>query len=314
MRTNARILGLALGLTVTLLTLSTLEAQQKPEFTRTKDVIYGRKFGLALTMDVFTPPKPNGKGVIFVVSGGWFSNPASISPVFPAELLKRGYTVFCVVHGSQPKFTIQEILEDMHRAVRFIRGNAKKFAIDPDHIGIMGASAGGHLSLMMGTTGGPGDPKATDPIDRLSSAVQAVGAFCPPTDFLNWGKKGNELIDRQLQPPFTAAQDYQEFDRKRALFVRIKDKDKLREIGRAVSPIYHVKQGSAPALILHGDKDELVPFQQAESMLAKYKEMKVPAKLVVREGAGHVWKTFLDDVKLIADWFDEHLRKESKPQ
>jgi acetyl esterase/lipase len=302
--------GLAVGLVLAASWLA--PAQEKPDFSRTRDVIYGRKFGLALTMDVLTPRKPNGVGVIAVVSGGWFSRPEMINPAFYGDLLRRGYTVFAVLHGSQPKFTNLEILEDLHRAVRFVRVNAKKFGVDPGRLGIVGASAGGHLSLMMGNTGKEGDPKAADPVDRASSTVQAVGAFCPPADFLNWGRKGNELIDRQLRPPFTAAQDYQEFDRKKALYRRVTDKEKLREIARQVSPLYHVKPGSAPAIILHGDKDELVPFQQAELLQAKYREAKVPVKLVVREGGRHVWPTFLKDMSLVADWFDEHLLKAAK--
>src|SRR5947207_13617373 len=93
-------------------------APAAPEFDRTRDVIYGRKYGLALTMDVMTPKKANGLGVVFVVSGGWFSRPEAIHPALAAHFLKRGYTVFAVVHGSQPKFTVPEIVEDMHRAVR----------------------------------------------------------------------------------------------------------------------------------------------------------------------------------------------------
>src|SRR5262245_13719441 len=75
-----------------------------PPFTRKEDVIYGRKYGTALTMDVFLPAKSNGVGVIWAVSGGWFSSHSAINAGFCAELLKRGYTVFAVVHGSQPKF------------------------------------------------------------------------------------------------------------------------------------------------------------------------------------------------------------------
>src|SRR5439155_13622073 len=110
-----------------------------PEVTRTRDVIYGRKYGLALTLDVFTPKKANGRGLIFVVSGGWFSGPQAISQAFADPFLRRGYTVFAVVHGSQPKFTIPEIVEDMHRAVRFVRHNAGRFKIDADRLGIYGA-------------------------------------------------------------------------------------------------------------------------------------------------------------------------------
>src|SRR5215217_3285596 len=77
-------------------------AETAPAYTRTRDVIYGRKFGLALTLDVFTPPKgkANGAAVIAVVSGGWFSRPEGIQPFFYQEFLRRGYTVFAVVHGS----------------------------------------------------------------------------------------------------------------------------------------------------------------------------------------------------------------------
>ncbi|MCY2965423.1 MAG: alpha/beta hydrolase, partial [Planctomycetota bacterium] len=137
------------------------------EFTRQEDVIYGRKFGTALTLDVFTPKaNANGRGLIFCVSGGWFSAHEAINVGFFNEFLKRGYTVFAVVHGSQPKFTIPEILQDQHRAVRFVRHHAKRFGIDPDQIGIYGGSAGGHLSLMQGTAGEKGNPEATDPVDR----------------------------------------------------------------------------------------------------------------------------------------------------
>src|SRR5262249_47650879 len=148
----------------------------------------------ALTMDVFTPKKDaNGAAVILVVSGGWFSDHSQVTgfgQLFASEFLKRGYTVFAVVHGSQPKYTIPEAVADLNRAVRFIRSHAKDYKIDPDRIGISGGSAGGHLSLMQGTAGDAGNPKANDPVERASSRVQAVACFYPPTDFLNYGGKG----------------------------------------------------------------------------------------------------------------------------
>src|SRR5205085_8853114 len=79
------------------------------DYTRQEDVIYGRKFGTALTMDVIKPKeKANGAGIIYCVSGGWVSSHDNIGFTMPliSELVKRGYTVFAVVHGSQPKFTI----------------------------------------------------------------------------------------------------------------------------------------------------------------------------------------------------------------
>src|SRR5579863_972471 len=120
------------------LTIVAAPAQPKTDFTRTEDVIYGRKFGTALTMDVFQPAQPNGIGILWMVSGGFFSAHENINPGAYQPLLERGYTVFAVVHGSQPKYTITEIERDIHRAVRFVRHNAAKYNIDPNHLGITG--------------------------------------------------------------------------------------------------------------------------------------------------------------------------------
>jgi acetyl esterase/lipase len=288
-----------------------------PAFTRTPDVIYGRKHGMALTMDVFAPKEnANGAAVVWVVSGGWVSTNAVANPAFPFspvnELIKRGYTVFAVVHGSQPKFTIPEILPDMHRAVRYIRSHAAEYKIDPDRIGITGGSAGGHLSLMQGTAGTAGDPKATDPVDRASSRVQAVACFFPPTDFLNYGKPGENAVGRGILKDFHAPFAFQEFDAKRGRFgefVPVTDEAKILEIGRQISPINHVTADDAPTLIIHGDKDVLVPIQQAEAIVAKLKEVGVPAELIVKPGAGHGWADLAKDMPIIADWFDKHLAK-----
>jgi hypothetical protein len=112
-----------------------------------------------------------------VVSGGWRSSHDSISPKNYAPYLERGYTVFAAGHGCQPRFTIPEIREDVERAVRFIRTNASQWGVKPEALGVTGGSAGGHLSLTLGTMGGPGMANAKDPVDRESSAVQAVACF-----------------------------------------------------------------------------------------------------------------------------------------
>jgi acetyl esterase/lipase len=277
-------------------------------------VIYNHKEGVALTMDVFTPTgKANGAAVIHVVSGGWFSAHQGINPGLAAVFTRRGYTVFAVVHGSQPRYVIPEILDDLHRAVRYIRHHAKKFGIDPDRIGITGGSAGGHLSLMQGTAGRDGNPKSKDPVERESSRVQAVGCFFPPTDFLNWGEKDKLVLGsmpERIKPAFA----FHTVDPKTGGFVPVKDEQKFKDILRAVSPITHASAESAPALIIHGDKDTLVPIQQAEILVAKFKEVGVPAELVVKPGAGHGWKGMDKDLTTIADWFDRHLLKKAEPK
>jgi acetyl esterase/lipase len=284
-------------------------ALAQPNYTRTEDVIYGRKYGMALVMDVFAPKeKANGKGIIFCVSGGWFSSKESINPAFIQEFLNRGYTVFAVCHGSQPKFTIPEVLEDMHRAVRFIKANAKKYTIDPEKLGIAGGSAGGHLSLMQGTAPKPGNPKATDPVERESSKVAAVACFFPPTDFLNYGEPGNVQLGEGTLAGFRPPFDFWEREKGTNKLVVIEDRERRKAIGKQISPIYHVSKDSAPTLIIHGDADKLVPIQQAEIIIARFKEVGVPCELVVRKGQAHGWKGMDKDLAILADWFDKYLK------
>jgi acetyl esterase/lipase len=282
-------------------------------YSRREDVIYGRKDGMALTMDIITPKaKTNGAAVVWVISGGWFSGHNSIHPVFVSVLLDRGYTVFAVVHGSQPRYTIPDAVSDMNRALRYIRCHAAEFGIDADRIGITGASAGGHLSLMQGTAGDLGNPKAKDPVERASSRVQAVACFFPPTDFLNYGKPGNVALGTGILKNFRAPFEFRELDPKTRCYVPITDEKRVLELGRQISPISHVTKDDPPTLIIHGDADNLVPIQQAESIIAKFKEAGVPAELAVKKGAAHGWANLPLDMNTIADWFDKHLAKPAR--
>jgi acetyl esterase/lipase len=277
-------------------------------FTRTEDVIYARKFGSALTFDVFTPKEgANGAAVIWTVSGGWFSSREAINLDFLKELLARGYTVFAVMHGSQPKYTIPEAIADMNSSVRYIRLHAADFRIDPARIGISGGSAGGHLSLMQGTAGDLGDPAAKDPVARTSSRVQAVACFFPPTDFLNYGTPGYAWLNRGPKDAFKPPFDFHQWNPNLKIFEVVDEPTRLK-IAREISPVYHVTNDDPPTLIIHGDKDALVPLQQSEAIIAKFKEAGVPCQLVVKRGEAHGWSKWHDDMRTIADWFDKYLK------
>jgi acetyl esterase/lipase len=276
---------------------------------RSSDVVYWHKAGMALTMDVFTPPKPNGAGVIFLVSGGWMSSHdeaapgiVHITPEYYSPYLRRGYTVFAVVHSSMPRFDIPDMVLDLQRAVRFIRHNAGEYGVDPNRLGLLGSSSGGHLALMIATQGSPGPASAPDPIDRESSAVQAVGVFFPPTDFLNYGAPGVDGVGRGPLLVLSAA------------FGTLADTDVGRQVvGKMISPIYYVTPQLPPTLIIHGDADVVVPLQQSQSFAAKAKEVGAPpVKLIVRKGKGHGWGDYWksqEDVEAFADWFDLNLNK-----
>ncbi len=265
------------------------------EMKRTRDVIYGHKFGMALTMDVFQPEKPNGCAIIWVVSGGWYSAQEAIPPTFPT-LLDRGYTVFAVVHGSQPKFQIPEAMSDMHRAVRFIRHNASQWSVDPKRFGVIGGSAGGHLSLVLATQGSKGDEKEKDEINRESSAVQAVAIFFPPTDFLNYGTNGHRVFGDNVLEFVKGA------------FPKANTEAEKDKLAREISPIYFINSNQPPILIIHGDADKIVPFQQAETFVKRSEEVGATTKLIRRAGKGHGWPDFMNDLKIFGDWMDEQLR------
>ncbi len=301
--------GLLLGLAVCSLFALRMRAQDQVGYKHIEDVIYGRKFGTALTLDVFEPANANGHGVVFLVSGGWFSshdNPPNyhapyVNPEWIRLFLVRGYTVFTVVHGSQPKFIIPEIVQDLLRAVRFIRHNGKIYGVDPGHLGITGSSSGGHLALMVATQGGDGNAEASDPVDRESSAVQAAGVFFPPTDFLNWGGPGIDAVGMNTMAPLKAA------------FGPRSDTAADRLVyGREISPAYFVTANLPPVVIIHGDLDPTVPIQQSELFIKKAQEAGATLpKLVIRHGKAHGWKDFWDseeDIKVFTDWFDRYLR------
>ena len=267
-----RLFGVAMAFCVIgSLTYSSPRLAAEEAFTRTEDVIYGRKFGTALTLDVFAPKQnANGAAIVWCVSGGWFSSHDSVNAGAVGEYLRRGYTVFAVVHGSQPKFTIPEVLEDMHRSVRFIRSRADQYRIDPNRIGITGGSAGGHLSLMQGTAGTVGKPDAKDPVDRLSSRVQAVACFFPPTDFLNYGKPGENAIGRGVLKNFRAPFDFHEFDKAINAFVAITDEDRILTIGRSISPVNHVTNDDPPVYLIYSSAPALGQEQKDPTHTANY--------------------------------------------
>lgn len=272
-----------------------------PTVQRTNAVAYGKRGDRTLALDVIKPAKPNGLGILVLVSGRWKSAvPGSFDEWMAAPLLRRGYTVFAIYHVSQPQATVMEIIDDMNRAVRFVRHHAPEYGVNPQRLGVTGGSAGGHLSLMLATRGGPGRAEAADPVDRESSAVQAVAIFFPVTDLLNLGSSTENLHDGG--PP----KNY----RQGAFGAQSTNLAVWKVIGRESSPIFHVTTNLPPVLIIHGDADTLVPLDQSERFQSTTREVGRPIKLVVHRGGSHGWPTMALDILKFADWFDEHLRRD----
>ena len=172
------------------------------------------------------------------------------------------------------KFNIPEIVEDVRLASRFVHTNAARYGVDANRLGVYGGSAGGHLSLMLGTT-------SAAPADRFAAVV----AYFPPTDLRGWVSEDPESNKSYPALRFASAKagDY--------------------------SPILQVTSDDSPTLLIHGDKDPLVPLSHSEKILAEFKAKSVPTDLLVIPGGGHGFKGE-DEVKarsaMIA-WFEKYL-------
>ena len=267
-----------------------------PSLASVQRVTYGQRHGHEVSYDVVRPENPNGLGVALMVSGRWKSGTNSFRPWMTAPLLRRGYTILAVYHVSQPEATVAEIFEDVSRAIRHIRHHAQEHGIDPKRLGVTGGSAGGHLSLLLATRGGPGLAQTADPIDRESSAVQAVAIFYPVTDLLNLGDSTENLHDGG--PPKSFVEAFRPQPNGLTNWV---------DIGKPLSPIFHLHPGVAPTLIYHGDADTLVPLDQSQRYQARAREIGSTVELVVHPGGKHGWLTMLWDIHHFADWFDQHL-------
>jgi acetyl esterase/lipase len=260
------------------------------------DVVYGHKDGLAMTFDVIKPKaNANGAAVIIMVSGGWvspYSPPQQAATRFK-DLLDKGFTLIAVRHGSSPKYLIPEIVSDVRRAVRFIRHNAKQWGVAPDRLGVFGGSAGGHLALVLGTASDNGDPNAKEDFMKESDRVASVVAYFPPIDL--------RPLARGLNPERTGGA----LDRFPALNF---EKEKAADY----SPIVHVSPDDPPTLLIHGDKDNLVPVNNSKVIHETFQKNNVKTQLIIIEGAEHGFRG--EDAKragaAMVAWFEQTLLKD----
>ena len=274
-------------------------AQAKPtDVEIIPDVVYGHKDGLALTFDVFRPKsKLNGAAVIFMVSGGWVSAwaPPTQSQSRFQDLLDKGFTVIALRHGSSPKYLIPDVVADVRRAIRFIRYKSKDWGVDPNRLGVWGGSAGGHLSLMIGTASDAGDPNSPEPFLRESDRVAAVVAYFPPVDL--------RLLARGLNPAPTGTV----LDRFPAL-------NFAKERAADYSPIMFVSSDDPPTLLVHGDQDELVNISNSKIIYEALQKANVKTEFITIPGAGHGFRgeAAKQANAAMVSWFENTLLKKER--
>lgn len=277
--------------------------------SRTRDLVYDHRDGIALVMDVIRPEKQNGIAVIYNISGGWYCKRISDHNEATFKYFTdRGQTVFIMSHGSRDLYKLPDIIKQTKRAVQFVRYNAGRFGINPDMITMTGKSAGGHLSLMIANTGEDAiseseyriknklsEKDKVDPVDLVSTKISAVGCFCPPTDLEQFGVNGIGM-------------PYVNFLNSSAAGTNA---EALTENRKALSPLNHITSNTPPTLIYHGTADKSVPFFQSEIYIKKLKDNNVLCELVPRIGEGHNnWKNGNADFGGLAEWYEKQMLKQ----
>ncbi len=284
-----------LGLAVMLTWLSPAAAQPKG-VQALRNLPYVANGHELQRLDIFLPEKPAGRLplIVWIHGGGWAWGSKEDCPCVP--LVAKGYAVAAINYRFSQHALFPAQIEDCKAAIRWLRANAAKYHIDPDHIGVWGSSAGGHLVALLGTTGGRKEFEGKDGNLDQSSRVQCVVDWCGPAEMLTMGKladKPDTVVAKLIGGP---VQDNQ-------------------EKARAASPLTYVSKDSAPFLIMHGDKDDTVPLAQSEKLTAALKKAGVEVQLCVIKGNGHGGPGFTspESWKLIEDFFAKHLGEKKPP-
>jgi acetyl esterase/lipase len=234
----------------------------------TPNVEYGRVGDRSLQLDLYEPrehPQPV-PAMILIHGGGWKKGQRGIYRAYCLRLAARGYVAATISYRLSGEAPYPAAVQDAKCAVRWMRASASKHGVDPDKIGVLGASAGGHLSLMVGYTPNIPELEGEGGHNDVSSRVQAVIDYYGPTDLTV-----PRLRDADLIVSFLGGKHYEEA---RAQYCQ-------------ASPIIHIARNTPPTLVLHGTIDELVPVAQSDQLVKKLKESGVPCEYERLEGWPH---------------------------
>ena len=250
---------------------SSTEPETQPSFEVRSNIKYVSYGATSLVLDLFLPTN-QGSGpfpaVVFIFGGAWTNgNRGQLSPQ-ARYLAPKGFIGATISHRFAPEHSFPAALHDVKAAVRWLRANAGTYNIDPTRIGMVGASSGGHLAALVGTT--EGNPEFEgDGNPGFSSAVRAVAAFNPPLDLVGLNSSPQAWVVEVVEDLMGAT--YAD------------DPDAWVN----ASPISHVSATAAPLLLLHGTGDEDIPYQQSVEMQSMMTEAGAHVELFRAQGATH---------------------------
>lgn len=277
-----------------------LEAQPAPpDVEILRDIPFGKGDGRTLTMHIVRPklkPEKPMPVIVWIHGGAWLggSKDSGIPRLIP--FARRGYFGASISYrfSQEAKFPAQ--IEDCKCAIRFLRARAKEFHIDPDRIGVWGESAGGHLAAMLGVAGDVKELEGVGGWEGYSSKVSAVCDWFGPTDLVRMVNEPSAIDRTGANCP-------------EALLIGgpvLENKEKAMR----ASPVTYVTPDDPPFLIMHGDKDTVVPFAQSEHLFEALKKAGVEVTFVKLRGAGHGGKGFASPqaLQFVAAFFDRYLK------
>jgi acetyl esterase/lipase len=243
-------------------------------------------------LDLYVPKRPEGPlpTIVWVHGGAWLTG--SKEGGGPAlRFLGKGYAVASINYRLSQHAQFPAQIEDCKAAIRWLRANAKMYNIDPDRFGVWGASAGGHLVALLGTSADVKELEGKEGASNQSSRVQAVVDWFGPTDVTKMGGSHDQPDSPEAKLLGGPVQENQD------------------KAARA-NPITYVSKDDPPFLVMHGDKDPTVPFSQSELLVDALKTAGVEVTFHPVTGAGHGGPEFSSEEnhKLVEEFFDKHLK------
>jgi len=282
--------------------ISTKTAAAAAPAQEQRDIAYVANGHARQKLDLFTPEKSDGPLplIIWIHGGGWSAGSKADCPPLRQGFTERGYAVASLDYRLSSDAIFPAQVEDCKAAIRWLRAHAKEYNLDPDRFGVWGSSAGGHLSALVGASGGVKEFDQGAPSD-VSSRVQAACDFFGPTDLLQMDAHALPNARLKHDPPFSPES--------RLIGGAIQDnKDKA---ARA-NPITYVTADDPPFLIVHGDQDPLVPIHQSQLLFEALKKAGVSVHFHTIHGAGHgqgFGGRNIDD--MVSAFFDQNLKAKS---
>jgi len=270
-----------------------------PDVNIVRDVIYKRVNGRDLRLDIYSPKSiTHSLPVVLWIFGNRWSRGSKNHPP-PLDLMSQGYIVVSIDYRLSGEATFPAAIEDCKAAVRWIRANAAAYHFDPDHIGVWGHSAGGHLAALLGTSGGVAELEGTPDNSTFSSRVQAVCDMSGPSDIVQFYEAVSNSNEGMAPTVKSSIEQFLggpvEQDRAKAI---------------AASPTTYVSKEDPPFLIIHGENDMTIPVSQSELLASKLKAAGVHVTLIVDENRGHGigGPAFAQE---ITSFFDKYLKPAS---